>query len=151
LGGAIWGRIKQRIRVSHFFHGHKPEWYDKLSVPEMWFVPHGWTPTSQYGWSPESRFIAEAPAGPAFNPPLPNFFKVSSLGGISIWPRHIWEDGPRFGVFNDLPHGCELNYFFEKAPLPKYVDFNASFWRDNSYSFFKALRVSAHLGRFKFS
>ena len=149
LGGAIWGYITPRVRVSDFLREHKAEWYDK-SVPEMWSAEHGWNPESEHGWSSGAYLIAHAPVGPAFDAPIRNLFKVSSVGGISIWPRRVWDEGTRFGVFEDLPHGCEFNYFFEKASLPKYIDFNAPFWREStpSYRFVKALRCSLHLGRF---
>lgn len=134
LGGAVWGRIKPRTRVRDFIGRSKIEWYDKWSYPDLRFTP--------FGWNPEEDFVARF-----FRPPLRGLYRVSSIGGVSIWPRSVWEAGTRFGVFEDM-HGCELNYFFEHASLPKYVDLNAVFRRDHSYTFAKAMRCALHPGRF---
>jgi len=132
LGGAVWGKIRTRIKDFLYI---KPEWYDKWGVPDLAFTPYGWTPE-------KDRVL-----GNLLNPPIPGLFHTSSLPGVAIWPREIWDKGARYGVFDDL-HGCEHNYFYESARIPRYVDFNAKFWRELQYPFLKSLRCSLHLGRF---
>jgi hypothetical protein len=134
LGGASWGRI--RTRLEHYWKPHK-EWHDKWGVPDLMFTP--------YGWRPEKDNLVNS----MLNPPLPGLFHTSSLTGIHIFPRTIWDKGSRYGVFNDL-HGCEHNYLFEHSGIPRYTDFNAEFYRERIYPFIKCIRMTLHLRRFMF-
>jgi hypothetical protein len=133
LGGAIWGTIK--ITVKDWITLRGVEWYDKWAVPELRWCPYGWMPD---GEDAVTRMMV---------PPLEGLYRVSSLGGISIFPRTVWDDGVRFNVPSDL-HGCEINGFFEDMRIPKYVDMNAEFFRKLERPFSKCLRVKLHLGRF---
>lgn len=133
LGGAIWGRI--RMELKDWFRFKQIEWFDKWAVPEL-----RWTP---YGWLPEKDLRLAR----IFQRPMKGLYRVSSLGGIAVWPRSVWDHGCRFVVPDDL-HGCELNGFYESLPLPRFVDLNAIFWRKLQRPFLKCLRVSLHLGRF---
>lgn len=133
LGGAVWGII--RTRLKDYFTRQRVEWYDKWGVPDLMFTP--------YGWKPETgKFVMRF-----LNPPMEGLFHTSSLSGVAIYPRSIWDKGFRYAVFDDL-HGCEHNYLFESAGIPRYTDLNAEFWRSVKYPFTKCLRITLHLGRF---
>lgn len=133
LGGAAWGIV--RTELGHYLSHRKKDWYDKWGVPDLMFTP--------YGWKPESNKMMNN----LWNPPLPGLFHTSSLIGVHIFPRIVWDRGTRYGVYDDL-HGCEHNYFFEHSGIPRYTDLNTDFIRKNVYPFMKCLRIKLHLGRF---
>lgn len=127
LGGAIWGRI--RARATDLFQNNYVRWFDEWAVPEFRLIKY------------RKSFEGLVPS--------------SSVPGVFIFPRYLWDNGIRFGQYrllgeNEWHHmqGCELNYFCSRAPAVKMIDFNAKFYRERLYSKLKCLRVSLHLGRF---
>ena len=129
LGGALWGL--NRVTFPQVFKC-QIEWCDTWSVPDC--AGHRYSLDTHHYKTVNHRT---------------GLWNVSSVGGVFIFPRQVWEDGTRFGVYEDL-HGCEFNYFCEHTNLPKMVDFNAAFFRETVYPALKCLRVSLHLGRFRF-
>jgi len=121
LGGAIWGVIVTSL--GRYFRGNPYlEWFDRWAVPEM-------------------SGLRRIPVSPGRV-----FIQVSSVGGVNIFPRTLWDQGIRYGPCQDL-HGCEHNYFCEQTDMPKLIDLRAEFRRQRIYPFMKCLRMSLHLGR----
>lgn len=70
------------------------------------------------------------------------FEKVSSVGGVYICPRAVWELH-RYQRPEPFPEsGCQHNYLCRESGLPIFLDWNALFWRNVSYSTLKRLRCS---------
>ena len=129
LGGALW--TLNRVTFPQVFQ-YQIKWGDSWSVPDC----------------ADTVYSLDKPRFKTVKHPL-GFRKVSSVGRVFLFPRSVWDQGIRFGSYVDL-HGCEFNYFCEHSSLPKFVDFNAAFFRETVYPVLKGLRVSLHLGRFKF-
>jgi len=127
LGGAVWGKI--RARATDLYRNNYVRWFDEWAVPEFRLIKYR----------------------EAFEGLVP----TSSVPGVFIFPRSLWDKGIRFGQYrlldkNEWHHmqGCELNYFCSRAPAVKMIDFNARFYRERVYPKLKCLRISLHLGRF---
>ena len=127
LGGAVWGRI--RARATDLYKNNYVRWFDEWAVPEFTHLKYS----------------------PSFTGLIPS----TSVPGVFIFPRSLWDIGVRFGQYrlmgkNEWHHlqGCEHNYFCNRAPAIKMIDFDAKFYRERMYSRMKCLRVSAHLRRF---
>src|SRR5437867_1389213 len=127
LGGAVWGKI--RARATDLYKINYVRWFDESALPELRLVQYK---TSFEGLVPST-----------------------GVPGVFIFPRFLWDIGVRFGQYrlldrNEWHHmqGCELNYFCNRAPALKMIDFNAKFYRERIYPAIKCLRVSLHLGRF---
>ena len=129
LGGALWAL--NRVIFPQVFKC-QIEWCDTWSVPDC------------AGF----RYSLDTDRFKTVNHRV-GLFAVNSIGGVFLFPRKVWDEGTRFGEYEDL-HGCEFNYFSEHTSLPKMVDFNAAFFRETVYPVLKCLRVSLHLGRFRF-
>ena len=113
LGGAILCRDRTRIR-------YKVNYYDTWSTPEM------------DGKHFQSDF-SDLHKGPE---------QVSSVGGVYIFPRTVWENH-HYQRPEPFPEsGCQHNYLCRESRLPILLDWNALFWRNVSYSVLKRLRCS---------
>lgn len=122
LGASTW-QVQKRTVVS------KVSFYDGWTTPEARFLLGD--------YSPQKDSLVRQ-----FKTPIPNLMPVRSVGGCYIFPRKIWDNGVRYGVFNDL-HGCEHNYLCESSGLLVYLDFNARLWREPfSYPLSKRMRMS---------
>ena len=130
LGGTVWGKI--RTRAEDILRP-RIGWFDKWGVPELQFLPYGWDPRKDL-----TTFRMRVP--------LDGFYRTHSVPGVHIFPRSAWENGARYGLPDDL-HTCEHGFLCEESHLPSYVDFNAQFWRERSYSILHCIRNSLHAGR----
>jgi hypothetical protein len=118
LGGAILCHDRTRIK-------HRIRYYDTWSTPEL--------------------------DGKQFRDDLSNtydgFQTVSSVGGAYVYPRGIWEKN-RYQRPEPFPEsGCQHNYLCRKSRLPVFLDWNALFWREISYSISKRVRSSIGIYR----
>ncbi len=125
LGPAIWACL--RTDISQVLHP-MTRFYDAWSTPEMRWCPYGWKPEHDKLTGQEQM-------------PLEGFYEVSSVGGMYLFPRSIWENGARYAV-PERCHGCEHNGFHASHDLPVYVDTHTSLFRTKKYSLLKCARVS---------
>ena len=125
LGPAIWARL--RTNLSQVIHP-QARFYDAWSSPELRWCPHGWRPDHDILTSQE--YV-----------PLRGLYRVSSIGGCYLFPRHVWDKGARYSVPDDL-HGCEHNGFHDSHRLRKYVDFETEMWRVKRYGLLHCARCS---------
>ena len=113
LGGAILCHDRTKIR-------HRVSYYDTWSTPEL----------------DGAHFrvdLSDVHSG---------FETVSSVGGVYVYPRTVWEKH-RYQRPEPFPEsGCQHNYLCRKSRLPILLDWNALFWRNVSYSVPKRLRCS---------
>ena len=120
LGGAIWGR--QIMRAKDVFFHRKPRWCDGWGVPEL--IPLEY---EDYKSRTDSQ-------------------RVKSVSGIHIFPRTAWDQGVRYGAYEDTDRGTETSYFAHHAiGIPSYIDFAARFFRERVYSTLKCFHVSIGL------
>ena len=118
LGGGVWS--KSRMRFSDIFNGHI-KWDDKWSVNEL------------------KDFVYED------NKFRTDWLKVSSVPGIHIFPRSIWDKGVRYGAYENTDIGCEITYFCHNSNTSCYIDFGTFFYRERIYPIMKCIRCSLGL------
>jgi len=114
LGGATLCHDRTRIR-------YKVNYYDTWSTPEL-EGKHFQSDLSDVHNGPE---------------------RVSSVGGVYIFPRTVWEKHHYQSPEPFPESGCQHNYLCRESRLPILLDWSALFWRNVSYSVLKRLRCSA--------
>ena len=69
---------------------------------------------------------------------------MKSVSGIHIFPRSLWDEGARYGVYDDTNKGTEITYFCEKTG-GCVIDLNAFFYREKKYPLLKCIQCSIGL------